>query len=213
MFVFVCLAVAKSGLKCISTDVERCLSLRVDIEKPRHRTVVTSDVQQQIMTMNRKASEEWEKKQAKAEKLRRLNDPEGNNGVDGDKEKDNGCGKSLKTNKEEDDKMRTTAANVAAHAAVGRDDMLSKWQLMAEQARQKCEGGVDTSGSQPSKDVSRKPLSTSGRKDNQETEKRGNAAPVAASTGTVRKSGRNQITLAQTRVARSISIKDVIAGF
>ncbi|KAK7828681.1 transcription initiation factor tfiid subunit 4b [Quercus suber] len=221
---------AKSGLKCISTDVERCLSLcveermrglisnlirlskqRVDIEKPRHRTVVTSDVQQQIMTMNRKAREEWEKKQAEAEKLRRLNDPEGNNGVDGDKEKDDGRGKSLKANKEEDDKMRTTAANVAARAAVGGDDMLSKWQLMAEQARQKREGGVDTSGSQPSKDVSRKPLSTSGRKDNQETEKRGNAAPVAASAGTVRKPGRNQITLAQTRVARSISIKDVIA--
>lgn len=221
---------AKSGLKCISNDVERCLSLcveermrglisnlirlskqRVDIEKPRHRTVVTSDVQQQIMTMNRKAREEWEKKQAEAEKLRRLNDPEGNNGVDGDKEKDDGRGKSLKANKEEDDKMRTTAANVAARAAVGGDDMLSKWQLMAEQARQKREGGVDTSGSQPSKDVSRKPLSTSGRKDNQETEKRGNAAPVAASAGTVRKSGRNQITLAQTRVARSISIKDVIA--
>ena len=52
---------------------------------------------------------------------------------------------------------------------------------MAEQARQKREGGVDTSGSQPSKDVSRKPLSTSGRKDNQATEKRGNAAAVAAS--------------------------------
>ncbi|KAK9983283.1 hypothetical protein SO802_032808 [Lithocarpus litseifolius] len=222
--------IAKSGLKCKSNDVERCLSLcveermrglisnlirlskqRVDIEKPRHRTVVTSDVQQQIMTMNRKAREEWEKKQAEAEKLRRLNDPEGNNGVDGDKEKDDGRGKSLKANKEEDDKMRTTAANVAARAAVGGDDMLSKWQLMAEQARQKREGGVDTSGSQPSKDVSRKPLSTSGRKDNQETEKRGNAAPVAASAGTVRKSGRNQITLAQTRVARSISIKDVIA--
>ena len=88
---------------------------------------------------------------------------------------------SVQANKEEDDKMRTTAANVAARAAVGGDDMLSKWQLMAEQARQKREGGVDTSGSQPSKDVSRKPLSTSGRKDNQETEKRGNAAPVAAS--------------------------------
>nr|POE69203.1 hypothetical protein CFP56_59048 [Quercus suber] len=71
--------------------------------------------------------------------------------------------------------MRTTAANVAARAAVGGDDMLSKWQLMAEQARQKREGGVDTSGSQRSKDVSRKPLSTSGRKDIQETEKRGNA--------------------------------------
>ncbi|XP_065632582.1 transcription initiation factor TFIID subunit 4b-like [Quercus suber] len=77
--------------------------------------------------------------------------------------------------------MRTRSTNVAARAAVGGDDMLSKWQLMAEQAGQKREGGVDTSGSQPSKYVSRKPLSTSGRKDNQATEKRGNAAPVAAS--------------------------------
>jgi transcription initiation factor TFIID subunit 4 len=80
----------------------------------------------------------------------------------------------LQANKEEDDKMRTTAANVAARAAVGGDDMLSKWQLMAEQARQKREGGVDASGSQPGKDASRRP--TSGRKDNQEAEKKGNAA-------------------------------------
>lgn len=130
--------------------------------------------------------------------------PEGNNGVDGEKEKDDGRAKSLKVsriiynakhykftnqqiskflimlsallqaNKEEDDKMRTTAANVAARAAVGGDDMLSKWQLMAEQARQKREGGVDASGSQPGKDVIRKP--TSGRKDSQEAEKKGNAA-------------------------------------
>lgn len=220
---------AKSGLKGISNDVERCLSLcveermrglisnlirlskqRVDIEKPRHRTLITSDVQQQIMTMNRKAREEWEKKQAEAEKLRRLNDPEDINGVDGDKEKDDGRGKSLKPNKEEDDKMRTTAANVAARAAVGGDDMLSRWQLIAEQARQKREGGVDASGSQPGKDASRK-SSASGRKDNQETEKKGNAAPVAGSAGTVRKFGRNQVIVPQTRVARSISIKDVIA--
>lgn len=76
--------------------------------------------------------------------------------------------------------MRTTAANVAARAAVGGDDMLSKWQLMAEQARQKREGGTEaTSGSQLSKDVSRK--STSGRnmKDNQEPEKR---SPASASS-------------------------------
>lgn len=39
--------------------------------------------------------------------------------------------------------MRATAANVAARAAVGGDDMLSKWQLMAEQARQKREGGLE----------------------------------------------------------------------
>jgi len=36
--------------------------------------------------------------------------------------------------------MRTNAANVAARQAVGGSDMLSKWQLMAEQARQKREG-------------------------------------------------------------------------
>lgn len=79
--------------------------------------------------------------------------------------------------------MRTTAANVAARAAVGGDDMLSKWQLMAEQARQKREGGTDAaSGSQPSKDVNRKPASTPARttKDNQETEKRSASASFSA---------------------------------
>lgn len=50
----------------------------------------------------------------------------------------------MPVNKEEDDKMRTTAANVAARAAVGGDDMLSKWTLMA-QARHKREGGPETS--------------------------------------------------------------------
>ncbi|KAF3446568.1 hypothetical protein FNV43_RR11748 [Rhamnella rubrinervis] len=195
---------AKCGLKSMSNDVERCLSLcveermrglinnlirlskqRVDTEKSRHQTIITSDPRLQIMTMNRKAREEWERKQAEAEKLRKLNDPEGSNGVDGEKEKDDGRSKSFKgqPNKEEDDKMRTTAANVAARAAVGGDDMLSKWQLMAEQARQKREGGSDAvSSSQSSKDGNRKPLSTSGRtsKDNQETEKRSNAAPFSS---------------------------------
>jgi transcription initiation factor TFIID subunit 4 len=82
-------------------------------------------------------------------------------------------------NKEVDDKMRTNAANVAARAAVGGDDMLSKWQLMAEQARQKREGGADTaSGSQPTKDVSRKSSPSSGRntKDNQERERKGSTS-------------------------------------
>lgn len=47
---------------------------RVDAEKPRHRTVITSDVRQQIMAMNQKAKEEWEKKQAEAEKLQKVNE-------------------------------------------------------------------------------------------------------------------------------------------
>ncbi|TYH18587.1 hypothetical protein ES288_A05G284000v1 [Gossypium darwinii] len=224
---------AKSGLKNISNDVERCLSLsveermrglicnlirlskqRVDIEKPRHRTVITSDVRQQIMMMNQNARGEWEKKQAEAEKLRKLNEPEAETAFDGDKEKDDSRVKAVKVNKEEDDKMRTTAANVAARAAVGGDDMLSKWQLMAEQARQKREGGTDAaSGSQASKDANRRPLSASGKstKDNQESEKRGPLNPHGS--GTSKKFGRNQGTTltAHARVARTISIKDVIA--
>lgn len=89
---------------------------------------------------------------------------------------------SLQVNKEEDDKMRTTAANVAARAAVGGDDMLSKWQLMAEQARQKREGGGDVaSGSQPGKDVTRKNLPAPPRssRDPQEAEKRIQSSAIA----------------------------------
>ncbi|XP_058786148.1 transcription initiation factor TFIID subunit 4b-like isoform X2 [Vicia villosa] len=219
------------GLKGMGNDVEKCLSLcveermrgvisnivrmskqRVDLEKTRHRTVVTSDVRQQIMAMNRKAREEWEKKQAEVDKLRKLNDVEGGSGVDGDKDKDDGRNKATKVNKEVDDKMRTNAANVAARAAVGGDDMLSKWQLMAEQARQKREGGTDTaSGSQPTKDVSRKSSPSSGRstKDNQERERKGPNSLGSSASG--RKFGKNHSPGSQTRIARSISVKDVIA--
>lgn len=108
--------------------------------------------------------------------------------------------------------MRTTAANVAARAAVGGDDMLSKWQLMAEQARQKREGGGDVaSGSQPAKDVTRKNLSapTRSSRDHQEAEKRSQSSAIAT-PGTVRRAVRNQ-GITQTRVARSITVKDVIA--
>lgn len=71
--------------------------------------------------------------------------------------------------------MRTTAANVAARAAVGGDDMLSKWQLMAEQAKQKRDAA---SGSHPGKDMPQKPSSSSSRntRDNQEAEKRSSSA-------------------------------------
>ncbi|XWS14779.1 hypothetical protein CRYUN_Cryun35bG0037700 [Craigia yunnanensis] len=221
----------KSGLKNISSDVERCLSLcveermrglicnlirlskqRVDVEKPRHQTLITSDVRQQIMMMNRNAREEWEKKQAEAEKLRKLNEPDAETAVDADKDKDDSRVKVIKVNKDEDDKMRATAANVAARAAVGGDDMLSKWQLMAEQARQKREGGMDAaSGSQAGKDVNRRRLYASGKstKDTQESEKRGPLSPLAS--GASRKFGRNQGVTPHVRVARTISFKDVIA--
>ncbi|KAF2285102.1 hypothetical protein GH714_037903 [Hevea brasiliensis] len=108
--------VAKCGLKNINNDVERCLSLcveermrglisklirlskqRVDAEKSRHRTVITSDVRQQIMAMNRKAREEWEKSRQKLKSFEELMKwPEGDNGVEVDKEKDEGRMKSVK---------------------------------------------------------------------------------------------------------------------
>lgn len=89
----------------------------------------------------------------------------------------------IKANKEDDDKMRTTAANVAARAAVGGDDKMSKWQLMAE-ARQKREGGVDSAlSSHQGKGVNRKIVSTpvKNARENQDSEKRSQATTVATS--------------------------------
>jgi len=71
--------------------------------------------------------------------------------------------------------MRATAANVAARAAVGGDDMLSKWQLMAEKARQKREGGSEVA-SQVGKDSQKSSISGRSNKDNQEAGKKGQAA-------------------------------------
>ncbi|CAA6666273.1 unnamed protein product [Spirodela intermedia] len=234
VLISVLVAVSKCGIKNISTDVERCLSLgveerlrglisnmirlsrqRVDIEKARHQIVVTSDVRRQILMMSKKAKEEWERKQAEeAEKLRKQNVGEGNGGSEADREKDEaGRSKSLKS-KEEDDKMRATAANVAARAAVGGDDMLSKWQLMAEQARQKREGGVEAvSAGVPGRATTaaaaaRKPLLSSSRtsKEQQEGEKK---TPLRSpATGGMRKFGR---MVPHPKVIRSISTKDVIA--
>ncbi|CAL9160144.1 unnamed protein product [Musa hybrid cultivar] len=217
----------KCGLKNIGGDVERCLSMcveerlkglisylirlskqRVDIEKSRHRFVITSDVRRQILLANQKTKEEWDKKQAEeSEKLRKVNEMDGNTGVDAEKDKEDGRPKALKANKEEDDKMRATAANVAARAAVGGDDMLSKWQLMAEQARQKREG-LDGA---PGKTASSKPLLSLGRssREKQESEKKGSSA-VSASGGT-RRFGRKNALESHPKVARNVSLKDVIA--
>ncbi|GAB2293834.1 hypothetical protein Dimus_028046 [Dionaea muscipula] len=234
--------ISKCGLKNLSNDVEQCLSLcveerlrglisnlirvskqRVDSEKSRHRTIITSDVRQQILAINRKAKEEWEKKQAESEKLRKLSDPETSSGVESDKEKDEGRGKSIKNvqpNKDEDDKMRTTAANVAARAAVGGDDMLSKWQLMAEQAKQKREGGAteNASGSQAGggKDANSRPLTTTSVKNQRDNhqgagKRESSSAAGAAVSESVRLLGRNQVTMPPQKVARGISVHDVIA--
>ncbi|PKI36932.1 hypothetical protein CRG98_042633 [Punica granatum] len=174
---------------------------RVDVEKHNRKIVITSDIHQHLMILNRRAKEELEKKEAEAEKQRKLSEPESNSGLDGKKEKDESRGKSRKVNKQEDDKMRTTAANFAARAAVGGDDLLSKWQLMAEQAQQRREGVSQFSG---------KSSLTFGRitADSRGSE-RGHASLIAS--GAVRKQGKNQTAAPQQGVSRSISIKDVIS--
>ncbi|KAL6502798.1 hypothetical protein OROHE_023966 [Orobanche hederae] len=194
-------------MRGLISNLIRLSKQRVDFEKPRHKTIVTSDVRQQIMAINREAREECEKSRPKLKSLGNQMKSEYISGVDGDKEKDESRAKSTKANKEEDDKMRATAANVAVRAATGVGDMLSRWQLMIE-ARQ-TQGGPDTSsGPQPGKDVARKPsaISTKNMRENQETEKRD---PSAATPASIRKVGRNQVVV--PRVARSISVKDVIA--
>lgn len=53
---------------------KQLLSFTNDLEKTRHSIVFTLDVRQQIIIMNRKGREEWEKKQAETEKLWEIND-------------------------------------------------------------------------------------------------------------------------------------------
>ncbi|MQL85697.1 hypothetical protein Taro_018225 [Colocasia esculenta] len=85
---------SKCGVKNMNSDVERCLSLcveerlrgfisnlirisrqRVDIEKARHRIIFTSDVRRQILMINKREKEDWERKQAEEiEKLRKQNE-------------------------------------------------------------------------------------------------------------------------------------------
>ncbi|XP_042381644.1 transcription initiation factor TFIID subunit 4b-like isoform X1 [Zingiber officinale] len=220
----------KCGLKIIGGDVERCLSMcveehlkglisylirlskqRVDIEKSRHRFVITSDVRGQIFSMNQKAKEEYETKQVEGtEKHRKVTDLDGNTEVDAEKDKEDGRSEAVKANKEEDDKLRTTAANVAARAAVGGDDMLSKWQLMAERARQKREGFDGAPASQLGKSSSSKSSLNLGigSREIHESEKKDSSMPTS---GGVRRLGRNG-ALAHPKIARKISVKDVIAA-
>ncbi|GJZ82689.1 transcription initiation factor TFIID subunit 4b [Tanacetum coccineum] len=164
---------AKCGVKTVSNDLERCLSLCVE---ERLRGLISNLIRLSKQGRFREAKTRdcyhircSKTNYDESKSSRRMREETGGcrrtpKSRRGSSDGDDGRGKSSKVNKEEDYKMRTTAANVAARAAVGGDDMLSKWQLMAKQARQKREGGADSaSTSQPSLDVGPKPVSTSER--------------------------------------------------
>lgn len=79
--------------------------------------------------------------------------------------------------------MRATAANVAARAAVGGDDMLSKWQLMAEQARQEREGIIDGTSSYRQGRFAGGKLSTNGERRLREHREGGMRGAAASLSG------------------------------
>ncbi|XP_062211620.1 transcription initiation factor TFIID subunit 4b-like isoform X2 [Phragmites australis] len=132
---------------------------------------------------------------------------DGNSNLDSEKDKTDAraTSKNTKTHKEEDGKMRTTAANVAARVAAGGDDILSKWQLLAEGNKQRNEGGGGSSGSLPGNMLPHKPSLKSGKdaRVQQEIEKGGYSTMLGP--GGVRRSP-------VTKVVRSITVRDVIAA-
>nr|CAD1837860.1 unnamed protein product [Ananas comosus var. bracteatus] len=95
------------------TRARKMSKQRVVIEKTKHQIVITRDIRKEIASINQKA-EEWDRRQAEvAEEL-------------------------LPQRKEKHDEV--TAANVAVRAAVGGNDLASRWQLMYKEAQQKREG-------------------------------------------------------------------------
>lgn len=218
----------KCDLKNISDDVEYCLSMcveerlrrlistlirvskqRIDTEKTGHRLVITSDVGRQILQMNQRAKEEWDKKQAEeADKNKKQTEADGSGATELEKEKEESRPKNVKPNKEEDDKMRTNAANVAARQAVGGSDMLSKWQLMAEQARQKREGIDVSAASQPGRGPGSRQLSKFGKGPGEHPEGSKRSHSMAFGTGGMKRPGRTAFAGPQ----RLISVKDVICA-
>ncbi|KAF6157820.1 hypothetical protein GIB67_038859 [Kingdonia uniflora] len=112
-------------------------------------------------------------------------------------------------NREEDNKMQTKAANIAARIALGGDDQYIKWQLFAVQARQKREGGnYAGTSTQSGKDMSCKSLSTNGSTTSDENR---NSSTSAAVSGDTRKFGKHSVVPPRQRVSRTILVKDMIA--
>lgn len=74
-------------------------------------------------------------------------------------------------------KMRMKAARVAIRAALGGDDMLSRWELKALQSRQKCGRVIKAAtGLQRIKDMGQKLPSPGSSRDNREADESGRSA-------------------------------------
>ncbi|XP_074329975.1 transcription initiation factor TFIID subunit 4-like [Apium graveolens] len=186
--------ISKCGLKAVSKDVENCLLLglgemmdrlirnmikmskqRVDYEKKRHHTLVTSDIHRHIMIMNRKCQNQKEPQDEKPNR----NISDGEIGKSAKSSADGEIGKTAKSSvatKSKKKKIGTdlrleTAArtNKAVRASLGGDDFVSKWKLLSRKAQHEEDPGV---GDQPSELMNKSLKGTTQKFRGKGTEKR-----------------------------------------
>jgi transcription initiation factor TFIID subunit 4 len=126
----------RCGVKCISRDLELCLSkaveerlrnivthlirltkLRADLGKPANdKIVITSNVKSQILFSNREAASEEKAKEAP--------------NISSDAE--DKCQDRVEIAKP----SMVTKANIAARKAIGGEDVVSRWRSLAERSRE-----------------------------------------------------------------------------
>ncbi|KAK2974497.1 hypothetical protein RJ640_018662 [Escallonia rubra] len=109
--------------------------MRVDFEKTRHQTIVTSNVQHQIVSLSRKGRDRV-KQQAE----------EGATAI-GDKDEDAPISERSQAEKVIR-VQQTAAANVAARAAIGGEDVASKWRHMSRKAQSVPQSGKGPLGAE-----------------------------------------------------------------
>lgn len=226
------------GIESVSEDVERCLSLsieewfqnilykatrfskqRYDLEKRRQNVVVTSDTRQKIVSIKERAKEVKGSIEALGQKQTdgpSKQSEEKEKAIE-DKEKPKLKGKKLH---KDDDKVRVQATNIAARKALGADDMLIKWQIMAEQARLKRTG--EAGGSERvATDQASKFSGVNGRGELERMHMSKNAAAESVTTPKKSNSGMPTLTTDTGRPpgsmpnvpsrSRLITVKDLIA--
>ncbi|KAK1395122.1 hypothetical protein POM88_014178 [Heracleum sosnowskyi] len=140
--------ISKCGLKTVGKDVENCLLLglgemmdrlirnminmskqKVDYEKKRHFTLVTSDIHRHIMIMNRKCQNQ--KKPHDEKPNRDISDGEIDKSA-----KSSAATKSKKKKIGADLRLETAArTNKAVRTSLGGDDFISKWKLLSTKAQ------------------------------------------------------------------------------
>ncbi|KAH7286028.1 hypothetical protein KP509_33G055900 [Ceratopteris richardii] len=149
-------AIARHGISAVSEEAQHCLLMsveehlrsmlykltkiadrRCDQEKEMHNLVVTSCIQKEIVSIQRRAKELYQTRQAlESERSRKLNEEKGKASQSSGTSKQHGTTLETKEKKGNKGKQRASAASMAPASA---NDMLLKWEMMAEQGRQKRE--------------------------------------------------------------------------